>query len=68
MDEEEQEIGVRCVAVAIPGERARAAISVSGPSTRMTESLVGAAVPTLLETARAFGKELDLAGVVAPGR
>jgi IclR family acetate operon transcriptional repressor len=67
MDEEEQEIGVRCVAVAIPGERARA-ISVSGPSTRMTESLVGAAVPALLETARAFGDELDLAGVVAPSR
>jgi IclR family acetate operon transcriptional repressor len=68
MDEEEQEIGVRCVAVAIPGERARAAISVSGPSTRMTESLVGAAVPTLLATARAFGDELDLAGVIPPGR
>jgi IclR family acetate operon transcriptional repressor len=66
IDEEEQEIGVRCVAVALPGERA--AISVSGPSTRMTESLVGAAVPTLLETARALGDELDLAGVAAAGR
>jgi IclR family acetate operon transcriptional repressor len=68
MDEGEQEIGVRCVAVAIPGERARAAISVSGPSTRMTETLVGAAVPALLETAGAFGDELDLAGVVPAGR
>jgi len=68
IDEEEQEIGVRCVAVALPGERARAAISVSGPSTRMTESLVGAAVPALLEAARALGDELDLAGVAAAGR
>jgi len=68
IDEEGQEIGVRCVAVALPGERARAALSVSGPSTRMTESLVGAAVPTLLETARALGDELDLAGVAAAGR
>jgi IclR family transcriptional regulator, acetate operon repressor len=64
LDEGEQEVGVRCVAVTLPGEPARAAISVSGPSTRMTESLVGAAVPTLLETARALGGELDLAGVV----
>jgi IclR family acetate operon transcriptional repressor len=68
IDEEEQEIGVRCVAVALPGERARAAISVSGPSTRMTESLVSAAVPTLLATARALGDELDLAGVAAAGK
>jgi IclR family transcriptional regulator, acetate operon repressor len=68
IDEEEQEIGVRCVAVALPGEPARAAISVSGPSTRMTESLVSAAVPTLLQTARALGDELDLAGVAAAGK
>jgi IclR family acetate operon transcriptional repressor len=68
MDEEEQEVGVRCVAVALPGERARAAISVSGPSTRMTESLVGAAVPILLETARALGDELDLAATTHPIR
>jgi IclR family acetate operon transcriptional repressor len=65
LDEEEQEIGVRCVAVTLPGEPARAAISVSGPSTRMTESLVRAAVPTLLETARALGDELDVAGMAA---
>jgi IclR family transcriptional regulator, acetate operon repressor len=65
LDEEEQEVGVRCIAVTLPGEPARAAISVSGLSTRMTEALVGAAVPILLETARALGDELDLAGVAA---
>jgi IclR family acetate operon transcriptional repressor len=70
MDDEEQEIGVRCVAVAValPGQRAPAAISVSGPSTRMTEALVGAAVPTLLEAARALGDELDLAATTHPIR
>jgi IclR family acetate operon transcriptional repressor len=68
MDAEEQEVGVRCIAVALPGERARAAISVSGPSTRMTESLVGAAVPILLETARALGADLDLAATTHPLR
>jgi IclR family acetate operon transcriptional repressor len=72
MDDEEQEIGVRCVAVAVavalPGQRAPAAISVSGPSTRMAEALVGAAVPILLEAARALGDELDLAATTHPIR
>jgi IclR family acetate operon transcriptional repressor len=67
IDEEEQELGVRCVAIALPGEPARAAISVSGPSTRMTDSLVTGAVPILRDTARALGAEFDLAGVAARG-
>jgi IclR family transcriptional regulator, acetate operon repressor len=31
LDEEEQELGVRCVAVAVPGEGPLLAVSVSGP-------------------------------------
>jgi IclR family acetate operon transcriptional repressor len=65
IDDEEQEIGVRCVAVVLPGEPSRAAISISGPSTRMTDALIGTAVPLLTETAAALADELDLAGAAA---
>jgi IclR family transcriptional regulator, acetate operon repressor len=65
IDDEEQEIGVRCVGVALPGEPTRAAISISGPSTRMTDSLINTAVPLLMETATSLADELDLAGVAA---
>jgi IclR family acetate operon transcriptional repressor len=58
VDEGEQEIGVRCVAVALDGPL-RAALSISGPTTRMTDELIDAAVPRL----RAAGDRLvaDLA-------
>ena len=46
-DEGEQELGVRCVAVALPGEPVRAAVSISGPLTRMTDQLIKQAVPLL---------------------
>lgn len=53
LDEQEQEIGVRCVAVALPAdEGAWAAVSVSGPLTRMTDAAVDRAVPLLREAAR----------------
>jgi len=65
IDEEEQEIGVRCVAVSLPGDPARAAISISGPSTRMSDGLIATAVPLLVETAAALADELHLAGTVA---
>ena len=39
MDEGEQELGVRCVAVAVPDAPSRLAISVSGPAGRMTEEV-----------------------------
>jgi len=65
IDDEEQEIGVRCVGVALPGDPTRAAISISGPSTRMTEALIGTAVPLLTKAAVALADELDLAGHTA---
>jgi len=59
LDEGEQEIGVRCVAVAVPTELAPLAISVSGPSARITDTLVQRAVPLLQETARRLSIDLS---------
>jgi IclR family acetate operon transcriptional repressor len=65
IDDGEQEVGVRCVAVALPGDPVRAGISVSGPSTRMTDELIQAAVPLLNRTAATLAKELHLASATA---
>jgi IclR family acetate operon transcriptional repressor len=62
LDEEEQEVGVRCVAVALPGSPTRAAVSVSGPVTRMTDDLIERAVPLLHEAAGRLAEDLDLDG------
>jgi IclR family transcriptional regulator, acetate operon repressor len=57
LDEEEQELGVRCVAVAVPGEGPLLAVSVSGPTSRMSEEAVARAVPLLQEVAGAIAQE-----------
>jgi IclR family acetate operon transcriptional repressor len=55
LDEQEQEAGVRCVAVPVgPDPMSWMAVSVSGPVTRMTDELVARAVPLL----HAAGREL----------
>jgi len=61
IDEGELELGVRCVAVALDGGPARAALSVSGPTTRMTDELVERAAPHLLAAAEELVTELDAA-------
>jgi IclR family acetate operon transcriptional repressor len=48
LDEGEMEVGVRCVAVGMPG-KVPMAVSVSGPAARMTDDLVTAAVSALGE-------------------
>lgn len=58
VDDEEQELGVRCVAVAVPDAPSRIALSVSGPATRMTEDLVSRAVPLLAEAAERLSRDL----------
>jgi IclR family transcriptional regulator, acetate operon repressor len=58
MDEEEQELGVRCVAVAVPRAPSRIALSVSGPAPRMTDDLVARAVPLLADAARRLSGDL----------
>jgi IclR family transcriptional regulator, acetate operon repressor len=60
MDDGEQEIGVRCVAVPVLGGPNPLAISVSGPAPRMTADVVDRAVPLLRQAAT------DLAGELAP--
>jgi IclR family acetate operon transcriptional repressor len=58
MDDGEQEVGVRCVAVPVPGPSSRLAISVSGPGPRMTSSVVQKAVPLLSDAAAALERDL----------
>jgi IclR family transcriptional regulator, acetate operon repressor len=59
VDEQEQEIGVRCVAVPVTvGGVAAMAVSVSGPVTRMTPDRVAAAVPLLQTAARRLAADI----------
>lgn len=52
LDNEENEIGVRCIAVSLPDYRGRAkyAISISAPVSRMTDERIRQIAPLLLET------------------
>jgi IclR family transcriptional regulator, acetate operon repressor len=58
IDEGEQEVGVRCVAVNVPDAPARLALSVSGPATRMTEEFLQRAVPLLTKAGKALSEDL----------
>ncbi|HLR43725.1 MAG TPA: IclR family transcriptional regulator [Brevibacterium sp.] len=51
IDDEEQEVGVRCLAVAVPGGPAPAAISVSGPSSRLEPAVYEQVAARLRATA-----------------
>ena len=59
VDEGEQEIGVRCVAVTVPDTPTPTAISVSGPAARVTDDLVDDAVPLLHQAAQKLSAELS---------
>ena len=52
LDEQEQEIGVRCVAVPVGNELSWMALSISGPVTRMTDEVIERAIPLLRSGAR----------------
>jgi IclR family acetate operon transcriptional repressor len=58
IDEEEQEVGVRCFAMAIPNAPTPAAISVSGPVSRVDQAFADKAVPLLREAAQVISEEL----------
>lgn len=58
IDEEEQELGVRCIAVPVPGAPTPMAISVSGPVTRVDAAFIDLAVPELLAAAAELGRQL----------
>lgn len=58
VDEQEQEIGVRCVAVALPSADLHAAISVSGPAERFIPEAAVAAARHVRAAADAVGARL----------
>ncbi|OFE17503.1 IclR family transcriptional regulator [Humibacillus sp. DSM 29435] len=58
LDNQEQELGVRCVAVAVPGD-SRLAISMSGPLTRMGDDAIDRAIAPLHRAADAIARELS---------
>lgn len=62
LDEQEQELGVRCVAVALTPPALGMAVSVSGPLTRMGEDVVERAVPLLRDAAARLAAALDPGG------
>ncbi len=58
IDDEEQELGVRCYAVAIPQTPSPMAVSVSGPLSRVDEGFGERAVPALQRAAEAISAAL----------
>lgn len=59
VDDAEQELGVRCVAVVVPGGPSMTAVSVSGPETRVTWASVDRIAPLLRAAAAALAGELN---------
>ena len=58
VDEGEQEHGVRCIAVPVPGAPSPTSISVSGPDTRLTTSDVDRVAPHVIHVASRFADQL----------
>lgn len=52
IDDGEQEVGVRCIAVALPGSNPPAAVSISGPAARVTDQKSARLVEALQHAAR----------------
>lgn len=59
IDDGEQEVGVRCFAVAVPGAPAGAAISISGPEARMTRISTDEVIPLMQRLASSLSAELS---------
>jgi len=58
VDDNEQEIGVRCLAVSVPNSPTAAAISISGPAGRVTEAATEKIVPVLQQVAGELSEAL----------
>lgn len=61
VDDGEQELGVRCFAVAVPDSPTPTAISVSGPISRVDEDFAQRVVPLLIAAAQAISGDLNVA-------
>ncbi|SFS43411.1 IclR family transcriptional regulator [Saccharopolyspora flava] len=59
VDDGEQEVGVRCYAVAVPGAPAGAGISISGPEGRMTRIAADEIIPVMQRLAQSLSTELS---------
>lgn len=59
LDDEEQEIGVRCVAVPLSGTPTPAAISISGPQSRLPLNVIDDVLPIMRRTAGRLGRILS---------
>ena len=62
VDEGEQEVGVRCFAVAVPDTPGSLAISTSGPQTRMTDDAAARIVPALRRIASEISETIAAEG------
>ncbi|MGA5504740.1 IclR family transcriptional regulator [Streptomyces umbrinus] len=62
VDDNEQEIGVRCLAVSVPNSPTAAAISISGPAGRVTETATERIVPVLQQVAVELSEALASSG------
>jgi IclR family acetate operon transcriptional repressor len=60
LDDEEQEIGVRCVAVPLTGTPTLAAISISGPQGRLPLGVIDDVVPIMRRTAGRLSDSLSV--------
>lgn len=58
LDDGEQELGVRCVAVALPPGGRPLAVSVSGPATRMSDGAIQEALPFLRAAVDAISEQI----------
>jgi DNA-binding IclR family transcriptional regulator len=69
VDDEENSVGARCVAVPIPGANggAVAALGVSGTLTQMDEANLPRILEALKETARRVSRQMQRSGALTPG-
>ncbi|EIE97976.1 IclR family transcriptional regulator [Saccharomonospora glauca] len=58
LDSSEQELGVRCIAVAVPDAPTPTAVSVSGPEGRLTDEAVRGIAPAVQRTAQRLSEQL----------
>ena len=59
IDEQEQELGVRCFAMSVPGAPSPLAISVSGPISRVDDDFAARAIPLLRSVAEQIAADMQ---------
>lgn len=62
MDDQEHELGVRCVAVPLPEPALRTALSLSGPAARLDDAMVARCVPLMRRAAEDLVADVTASG------